>query len=538
METPRLLEIFASLVAADPAAVVLYDGHAGAAHTDLVTRRQLRDRAADMAADLRQLGITSGDCIGVWLPNWSDAVAVQFAALAVGAHVIGINTRYNLDEVAHVLEKAQPRAVVIAHDFMSLGLRETLESALTSIGAAPIVLVVSAPGAERPADVSAYDVGSGAALFPRTTGHHELSPSGAPQLATAFTTSGSTGRAKLAAHHELGVSQHVVAAGSRVGLVPGDVMLGVLPLSGVFGFTSSMAAIFAGASVLLEPVFEARGVLADMVQHRVTHIMGADDLIGRLADAWQVERPLLPLDWIGIADFEGRSQQVAAWAESQFGTTVAGVYGSSELFALTAFWPAEFPPEQRWTGGGQVITSAIEVRIADPVTNEILSEGQEGEMQFRGPNVVDVYLGDETLALSAFTKDGWFHSGDLGRLVAPGTVQYVCRMGDVLRLRGFLVDPSEIEMRLSAHPEVQVSKVVGIEDPRGGTIAVAFVVAHGNAEPDEQVLRQWCAATLAKFKVPARVHMIQEMPTTSGTNGTKIRAAALREMANDERASA
>ncbi|WP_435583307.1 AMP-binding protein [Amycolatopsis thermoflava] len=532
--TPRLLDVFAGLADAEPDAVVLYDADAGRSPVRPVSRRQLRDLAAGMAEDLRAHGIGAGDCVGVWLPNWSHAVAAQFAALAVGAHVIGINTRYNVDEVAHVLRMARPRAVVIAHDFMNLDLRRVLHAAHEAAATEPpVCLVTTAPGAApaSPDEVAAYDVGGGASAFPQASGGGELRPCPVPGLATAFTTSGSTGRPKLAAHGEPGMAEHLIAAGERIGLGPGDVMLGALPLSGVFGFVAAMAAVFSGAAVALEPVFDAEGVLTDMVRHRVTHVIGADDLLGRIERAWQDHPAPLPLRWIGIADFEGRSRQLAAWAEREFGTTVAGVYGSSELFALTAFWPRRYPPELRWSGGGQVVTEAIEVRVADPVTGETVPDGAEGEMQFRGPNVVDAYLGDPAVAGEVFTEDGWFRSGDLGRLVAPGTVQYLCRIGDVLRLRGFLVDPAEIETRLAAHPAVAMVKVVGVPGGDGGTVAVAFVVPYGPDRPGEDELKQWCAQTLAKFKVPSRVRLIDEMPTTSGTNGTKIRAAALRELA-------
>lgn len=234
---------------------------------------------------------------------------------------------------------------------------------------------------------------------------------------------------------------------------------------------------------------------------------------------------------MGIADFEGRSRELAAWAEREFRATVAGVYGSSELFALTAVWPADYPPDMRWNGGGQLIAPTICVRIADPATNQPLAMGDQGEMQFKGPNVVNTYLGNPELTPQMFTSDGWFRSGDLGRLVAPNVVQFVCRMGEALRLRGFLVDPAEIEARLISHPAVQRTKVVGIDGPHGGAMAVAFVEPRPNSHPDEDELRQWCAQTLAKFKVPARIHVIAEMPVTSGTNGTKIRTAVLRELA-------
>jgi fatty-acyl-CoA synthase len=533
--TPRLLDVFNDLVRTSPDEVVLYDAHAGTRPAVPVTRIELASRAGLMAADLRGLGMGDGDCVAVWLPNWSHAVAVQLAALTLGVQVIGINTRYNIDEVAHVLATAQPSAVVIAHDFMGLDLLGRLRDAHAATGGpAPTVLVVSAPGIPSPPDVAAYDLGDGAATFPVAREGLRLTPPPVPGLATAFTTSGSTGRAKLAAHREVGITEHALAVGRGIGLDTHHVMLGALPLSGVFGFTATITAVLAGARVLLEPVFDAHGVLDDMVRYHVTHVVGADDLVGNIERAWRHDRPQLSLEWIGIADFEGRSKELAQWAEEEIGASVAGVYGSSELFALTAFWPDRHETGLRWTGGGKVVMPSIRVRVADPATGDVLAVGAAGELQFRGPNVVDEYLGDPTVAASAFSEDGWFRSGDLGRMIENDTFQFICRMGDALRLRGFLVDPSEIELRLSAHPGVMSTKVVGVTSAAGGTVAVAFVVHHPGQSPDEDELRRWCTQSLAKFKVPDRVLFIDEMPTTSGTNGTKIRAVALRELAAKE----
>jgi fatty-acyl-CoA synthase len=123
------------------------------------------------------------------------------------------------------------------------------------------------------------------------------------------------------------------------------------------------------------------------------------------------------------------------------------------------------------------------------------------------------------------------HSGDLGVQIDRGAFAYICRMGDALRLRGFLVDPTEIEIRLAAHPDVQTAKVVGIAGEDGATVAVGFVVAQTGCTADAATLRSWCAEGLARFKVPETVFVVDAMPTTSGTNGTKIRAATLREWA-------
>lgn len=521
-EHPRdLPDLLGRLVRRDPHAVVALDKDR-AGQVLPVSRGELWARTCTLTEQLRLRGIGRGDCVGVWLPNWSDTLVWQFAVAARGGHVVGINTRYNVDDVAHVLDRARPRLLAVADDFHGLDLLGRLRAALAAGAApAPDVMPVDGPGRIREATPAVDTV---APDPPR---------SDPAALVAAFTTSGSTGLPKLAAHSGAGVVAHALADAAAIGIGEGDVMLCALPLSGVFGFNAAMAALAAGGVCLFEPVFDAGAVLDDMAGHAVTHVAAGDDLVVRLADEHR-DRPRV-LDawrWWGAADFQGRAHELAQWAADRFGTETTGLYGSSEVFALTALWPAAEPAPGRWLAGGRVVHPGIEVRAVDP-DGRVLPPGDEGELQFRGPNVVDAYLGDDDGAArsAAFTADGWFRSGDLGSIVDDGAFGYVCRMGDALRLRGFLVDPAEIENRLAAHPDVHTAKVVGIDGPDGATLAVAFVLAEPGAEPASDGLREWCAAGLAAFKVPHDVHVVAELPTTSGTNGTKIRASVLREWA-------
>ena len=528
-----LAELLDELVAADPDAVVAIDAAPGGART--TTRRELRRLAGGLVADLRRAGVGEGDCVAVWLPNWSTALAWQFAVSAVGAHVIGINTRYNVDEVVHVLERARPRVVALATDFHGLDLIGRLRAAVARADApAPAVVPVPAPHGAGPVDTPGLDVGGG--VWTTSGPAREDAPlpvRDGTDLAVAFTTSGSTGRPKLAAHREAAVTGHARADARGMGVRPGDVAVCVLPLSGVFGFNTAMAALAGGGACLFEPTFDAAGTLADMAAHGATHVVGGDDMISRLVDEEDAHPvPLPALRWVGVADFIGRSADIARWAE-EHGARMSGVYGSSEVFALTLFWPDDEPAPRRWLGGGRVASPEIEVRTADPATDAVLPAGEQGELQFRGPTVVDAYLGNPAAAAAAFTDDGWFRSGDLAVLDADGGVEYVCRMGDVLRLSGFLVAPAEIEARLADHEAVETAKVVGVRGADGTSRAVGFVVLTPGRTAEPAELRAWCGATLARFKVPAEVRVIDEMPTTSGTNGSKIRAATLREWAEE-----
>jgi acyl-CoA synthetase (AMP-forming)/AMP-acid ligase II len=556
-EPPRdLPDLLGRLVRRDPAAAAVID-IAEDRRSLMVSRAELWRRVVELADRLRRAGVGAGDCVAVWLPNWSDALCWQFAAAARGAHVIGVNTRYNVDEVTHLLDRAQPRLVAVAHRFHGLDLGAKLAEAADRSGMqTPEVAVVAGPGGApaSPAELAGYDLGAGAwtptpvtptpdtptpvtpipDAPPAGQRHGEVPPlpeSDPTALAVAFTTSGSTGRPKLAAHTGLAVLGHAIADAAAIGLVAGDVLLCGVPLAGTYGFSAAMAALAGGATVLLEPVFDADGVLDDMVHHQVTHLVGGDDFGLRLYRAWcSRPRDLSGWRWWGAANFQGRLTELAEWAADEFGTATSGLYGSSEVFALTAMWPGDEPPPRRWRAGGRVVSPEIQVRVTDPDTGRPREPGQEGELEFVGPNVVDAYLGDPDAAARAFTEDGWFRSGDLGYLVEEGVFGFTCRMGDALRLHGFLVDPAEIELRLAEHPEVDAAKVVGVPGTDGATRAVAFVVpVERRPEPSE--LREWCAATLAKFKVPDEVYLIDEMPTIASPNGTKIRKATLVEWA-------
>jgi acyl-CoA synthetase (AMP-forming)/AMP-acid ligase II len=533
MPAMSMMKMLRDSVRRDPASLLAID--AGPPEARFVTREEFWRRVCALGAELGERGIGAGDCVAVWLPNWSDALVWQFAAVSVGAHVIGVNTRYNVDEVAHVLDSARPAVLAIAHDFVGLDLDARLrQAAAASQAKPPAVAVIGGPHAPAPNAVvlQRYDVGGGAWIPGRPQ------PSAVPEpalvdipdaLAVAFTTSGSTGKPKLAAHSSRAVAGHALACAQAGGWSAADVTLCALPLSGVFCFIPAMTAIATGGTCLLEPVFQPERIVADMARFGVTHVVAGDDVIERIAEAWKASpAPLERWRRLLFADFKGKSQELAAWAEGQFGLVASGVYGSSELFALTSLWPGHVPAPRRWQAGGVPVSSRIEVRCADADTGQVLAAGAAGELQFRGPNVVDGYLGAPALRAQQLSADGWFRSGDLGIVQPDGSFEYVCRAGDALRIKGFLVEPAEIEVRLAAHADVAVAKVVGVRVPDGSIEPVAFVVLQGGASCTPPALRAWCAEGLARHKVPRAVHIIEEMPTTSGVNGSKIKAAELR----------
>jgi fatty-acyl-CoA synthase len=452
--------------------------------------------------------------------------------------VVGINTRYNETEIGHVLRKAAPKVLVVAHAFRGLDLMPKARRALEHVDAPrPVVLPLAPPGTSRALEASfdptLYDLGAG--VITVESRQRDVEPVLEPELGSApvvvaFTTSGSTGLPKVAGHSEAGVLHHVRAVQVSASIDEETVLIAPLPFSGVFGYNPIMSALLAGGQVVLHPAFDEERLLAEMHDFGVTHFVGADDMLVRLRAAWD-RRPADLSTWrlLLMADFLGKSTEIAEWASREFGTVAAGVYGSSEVFALLAHWSAGTGTPRQWSGGGVLTSPAYRYRLVDDQGRE---GAAEGELELFGPTTTDVYLGDEGESVSAFTHDGWFRTGDICRAVDDTAFEYVCRAGDVLRLKGFLVEPAEIESRLLDHRAVEVAKVVGATSPEGEPVAVGFVTLTPEQPPvPGEELLHWCAKSLARFKVPVRIEVLEQMPTVTGTNGAKIKASELRELA-------
>ena len=186
---------------------------------------------------------------------------------------------------------------------------------------------------------------------------------------------------------------------------------------------------------------------------------------------------------------------------------------------------------ERIAGGGKPVSEQSAFRVRDPDSGAVLGPGEPGELEVKGPSLMKEYYLNPEATAEAFTEDGYLRTGDLAELMEDGRFLYLQRMGDVLRLGGFLVSPAEIENHLINHDEVIASQVVGIKLADGTQRAVGFVIPRNMADFKEDTLRMHCLDSMARFKVPMRIFALDEFPTTQSANGTKIQRAELRRMA-------
>ncbi len=430
--------------------------------------------ATDVAGMLHDDGVRPGDRIGVHLANSADYVRLLLGAAAAGAIAVSINTRFSQDEV---------------------------DSLVVRSGAASVY------GADRRRELG------------EQRGGHRITPhTDADAGFVVFTTSGTTAAPKMALHSHRSITAHATDVAEAFGYRPDDVVMVAMPLCGTFGLASLMGAVAGGSRVVVTD-FELRRTADLISRERVTCVNGSDDMFHRLLD---VGADLSSIRLGGYARFNTSLDGIVGRAE-RAGALLTGLYGMSEVQALYSLRSPAEPVTGRERAGGSLVSAGAAYRIVD------------GELQLRGPSLFAGYLAeggegiDDELTGRAFA-DGWFRTGDLAEPDDERTFHYVARLGDALRLGGFLVSPSEIESVLCELPDVAAAQVVAV-DRATGARPVAFVVAGDGTTVDETALIEHCATRLARYKVPVRVVTIDEFPTTPSANGTKIQKVRLREMA-------
>jgi len=342
-----------------------------------------------------------------------------------------------------------------------------------------------------------------------------------------FTTSGTTKAPKFVLHDQRTVIRHAfdVAAGFAIG--PDATLLLAPPLCGVFGFCGAMAAIAAGRPFVMAPAWDAEQAARDIVAHRITHCNGTDEACAQLIDCGA---DFSSLRFFGYAAFNPAHADIVQRADAA-GLKLVGLYGASELQALFARQDERAALAERCLAGGRPVSAAARVRARDPQTGATLAHGEPGELEFLAPSSrMAAYHGNPEATREAVTADGYYRSGDLGYTVADGRFVYLTRMGDSLRLGGFLVSPAEIEAVVQEAPGIAACQVVAIARA-GGLVPVAFVLVQDGATLDETTVIAHASRKLARYKVPVRVVAIDAFPVTPGANATKIQKGKLREMA-------
>jgi fatty-acyl-CoA synthase len=515
----------ALIEAAPPAALAIRHRAASAGAPRALRYGEIAARAARVGGGLAALGLGAGDRVALWLPNVPAWLELLLGLGRIGAVGVAVNTRFRAAEVEDIVGRSRCRALALWPGFKGVDFVAILET-------------IDAAALARLETVIVYDEGEAAGALPRLAGKRVVryadlaAAAPAPAAGRAedgaaiFTTSGTTKAPKFVLHTQRSLVEHARAVAPAFGYdAPDAAMLQALPFCGVFGLSQALATIAAGRPMSLLATFDAAAAARAIGEDRATHMNGSDEMYRRLLDAAPGERPFPSLRRAGFAAFNGDPAEFVAWGDAR-GLPLHGLYGMSEIQALFASQSPAAPAAERALGGGRPVSPLARVRVRDPESGRMLPDGEPGEIEAKGPSLMAGYAGDDAATRAAFTDDGYLRTGDLGYTV-PGGFVFLTRMGDALRLGGYLVNPLEIASRIEAHAAVAACEVVGVRTA-GGDRAVAFVVKRTGAAAGAEDIAAHCRAGLAAFKCPEAVIFLDAFPVAESANGVKVQRAKLR----------
>lgn len=490
------------------------------------TYAQLGDQILRVAEGLRKAGIQAGDRVAIVLPNCPQHIVAFYAILRLGAVVVEHNPLYTDAELRHMFEDHGAKAAIvwdkIADKITSLprDIRPKNIWAVNLIEEMPLHMraVLKLPVGSLKASRQKLE-GPAKATTPWRTfmknepiaaDHHRPT---AHELALLQYTSGTTGLPKgvMLTHRNL-------ESNARMGeewIQPGadEVIYAVLPLFHSYGMTlgQTIAAV-CKARLVLFPTVDMDLIFKAMKKTRPTILPAVPPVYRRMLD--EAKKRGVSLQGIRYAVSGAMHlpyDLVAEWEEATGGMLVEG-YGLSECSPLVSCNPLN--PSRR-AGSIGIPFPSTELRIVDPETLEDLpdlTQGQEGELLVRGPQVMRGYWKREEETLKTLLPGGWLRTGDIVRLDPDYFIEIVDRIKEVIITGGFNVSPTEVENVLKQHDSVADCAVVGLPDGSGSEkVTAAIIPAEGHAlDPEE--LKEHCYARLTRYKVPKNYYEVEELP--------------------------
>lgn len=470
----------------------------------------LMDQVARAAASLSALGIRRGDRVALFLPNLPAFTVLFLATVKIGAIAVPIHAKSTGEELQDLL----------------------LDSGAEILATTASLRAASFAAMQRDAQISQQirhlliaegDAGDDLALqsLLETTAPMTASvdlPADAP--AAILYTSGTTGKAKGATLSHGNIDFVMRSKVQCMGVNPEDRLLLFLPMTHCFGLNAVMnAALAGGACLIVHRRFELDEVLRSIGDNRATMFFGVPTTYILMLEK-AMPSQLKPLRYFFCAA-DTLAREVEDRWRLRFGAAIHQGYGLTESSPFATYNHVNGPRP----GSIGVAIPEVELAIADLRDGRLLPAGESGEILLRGPNVMLGYWRqpEET---AACLRDGWLHTGDIGRIDAEGFVTIEERLKDMVIVGGANVYSAAVEQVLRQHPAVLEAGVFGRADAVLGERVCAAVVLRKEMQATAGELTGFCAGRLAEYKIPAEIEFVQELP--KGPTG-KVLKRVLRE---------
>ncbi|WP_170791339.1 malonate--CoA ligase [Ruegeria lacuscaerulensis] len=469
---------------------------------EVITHAAFLDMAARLANTLVGYELEPGDRVAVQIEKSPEALALYAACAQAGLVFLPLNTAYTVNELTYFIENSGASLVVCD---------DANQTAL-----APLAKMQEARLETLNAD------GSGS-LMRRALG---MLPAFEParrtedDLAAFLYTSGTTGRSKGAMLSQANLLSNAETLVQEWRFTAEDVLLHALPIFHTHGlFVATNVVLASGGSMIFLPKFDLNDVLRLMPQ--ATSMMGVPTFYTRLLGDDRFTGDLAQHMRLFISGSAPLLAETHERFETRTGHRILERYGMTETNMNTS---NPYDGERRAGTVGFPLPD-VELKVTNPESGETLPQGEIGMIEVRGPNVFQGYWQMPKKTAAELREDGFFITGDLGRVDEDGYVHIVGRGKDLIISGGFNIYPKELETLLDDQPGVLESAVIGVPHPDFGETPVGLLVAEPRATPDLDAIMARAQAELARFKHPRKLIVLDELPRN--TMG-KVQKNALR----------
>jgi malonyl-CoA/methylmalonyl-CoA synthetase len=450
---------------------------------------ELITRAGQMANVLVDRGVKPGDRIAAQTEKSVAGLVLYLAAVRAGAVYLPLNTAYTLNELEYFISDAEPSVVVCD------------PSKAEGIG------VIAAKVGAKVETLGPDGKGSVTDAAAKSPSEFATVPRADDDLAAILYTSGTTGRSKGAMLTHDNLASNSLSLVDYWRFTDKDVLIHALPIYHTHGlFVASNVTLFARASMIFLPKFDPELIIKLMA--RATVLMGVPTFYTRLLQSPALSKASTQHMRLFVS---GSAPLLADTHREWFARTGHAVlerYGMTETNMNTSN-PYD---GERVPGAVGHPLPGVSVRVTDPETGEERGREEIGVIEVKGPNVFKGYWRMPEKTKAEFRDDGFFITGDLGKIDAKGYVHILGRGKDLVISGGFNVYPKEIESEIDAMPGVIESAVIGVPHADFGEGVTAVVVCDKGAKVDEASVLNGLDGRLAKFKMPKRVIVVDELP--------------------------
>jgi acyl-CoA synthetase (AMP-forming)/AMP-acid ligase II len=488
-----------------------------------LTYQQLDAARRQAARAFMAAGLAQGERIAIWAPNIYQWIIAAVGAQSVGVVLVPLNTRMKGAEAGYILRASQSRLLFTVADFLGVNYPALLASEELPELRNTILLEGQADGTQSWADfITAGEVIADAEVTERSDA---LTPDDTLDI---LFTSGTTGNPKgVVTCHGQNIRTFENWS-ATVGLCKDDNYLVINPFFHSFGYKAGwLACIIRGAHILPVKSFDLDAVMSQIQSDRVSMIPGPPTIYQSLLA--HPNRSDYDLSSLRLA-VTGAAPVPVALVEQmrkELGfEVVVTAYGLTESCGVVSICRADDSAQRISHTSGRAM-EGVEMKLVDNHGQEV-SVGNEGEIWFRGFNVMQGYLDDPEQTALAITPDGWLKTGDVGVMDADGYVRITDRIKDMFIVGGFNTYPAEIENILCSMPGIARAAVIGVPDARMGEVAHAYIVPAAEEAIDEAAVIAWAKDNMANYKVPRTVSFIAELPMNAGG---KVLKNELRELA-------